>query len=597
MPVEPGILERSLDLLKHRGPDGYDVLLTGPIALGHYHFWTTPEENGERQPLTLTGLPFTIVLDGRLDNRTELASRLSISPSEEKLLSDAALILHSYARWGADCFQYFIGEYALVIYDERNAEFVCARDALGDRTLFYSLSGSLVVVASEAQAVAAADGSSGRFNESAAAHYFAQRMPRDGQTLFANVYELLPAHAMQVNVSGKRLWRYWQADLTQKIRGRSDAEYAEEFRTLLEESVRCRLRSIAQPGVLMSGGLDSTSVACLAADMLAPKPLTTISYVFDELQECDERKYIQTVVSQWNVRSLQIPCDDAWPLKNWSQWPHNPNYPEGNPYRLLKERAYARAHDEGLRVLLTGGFGDHLYSAGVDWLADLLAEGRLVEAFRELSLYVRYAGPRWTWRMGSLQRVVRRWLDAVPAGQHIKRKHVAPAWMTSFCDQQVSANPETDLGPRNNLLGFTAALSSSAEVFHTNRHGIELRHPYRDRRLVEYVLSLPTYQLYYHNSNKRVLRAAMKDILPEMIRTRLWPTSLETLFQRGLACEKDHITAALAAPSDVLRRFVRADWLSQHWDEADPTKMTDADSVVIWLCVSFLKWTNFSFGT
>ncbi len=595
-PVKPGVLERVMETLKHRGPDGSDVFLASGIALGHFHFWTTPEESGERQPLGLPGLPFKIVLDGRLDNRAELISRLSISPAEGKQLSDAALILRAYDRWGGSCFEYFVGEYALVIYDERNAELTCARDALGDRTLCYSFNGSRMVIASEAQAVAAVDGSGGALNEYAAAHYFAQKAAPDGQTLFANVHELLPAHAMQVKASGQRIWRYWQADLSRKIRGLSDEEYAEGFRALLEESVRCRLRSTSQPGVLMSGGLDSTSVASLAAGMLAPSPLTTISYVFDELQECDERNYIEAVKSRWNIRSIQIPCDDAWPLKNWPAWPHNPNYPEGNPYRLLRERAYARAKDEGLRVLLTGGFGDHLYSAGVDWLADLLAEGRIAEAGREMSLYLRYAGLRWTWRAGFLQRVARRWLDAIPGGDRIKRKRVPKAWLTSFSDQQVSANPAVDFGPQNNLLGLTTALSSSGEAFHTNRHALELRHPYRDRRLVEYVLSLPAHQLYFHNLNKRVLRSAMKDTLPEMIRTRLWPTSLETLFLRGMTLEKERIEAIFRTSSEALHRFIRADWLSQHSDKFNETKSNDADVAVVWLCASFLKWKNCSPG-
>lgn len=584
-----------MERMEHRGPDGSDVFLSDCVALGHFHFWTTPEENGERQPLSLSGLPFRIVLDGRLDNRAELISRLSISPAEGKLLSDAALILHAFARWGGSCFEYFIGEYALIIYDERNAELTCARDSLGDRTLFYSFNGSRVVVASEAQAVAAVDGSDGTLNENAAAHYFAQKATQDGQTLFANVYELLPARAMQVNPAGSRTWRYWQADLSRKIRGRSDAEYADEFRALLEESVRCRLRASVQPGVLMSGGLDSTSVACLAARMMAPTPLTTISYVFDELQECDERRYIAAVESQWNIRSIQIPCDDAWPLKNWSDWPHNPNYPEGNPYRLLRERAYARARDEGLCVLLTGGFGDHLYGAGVDWFADLISEGRVPEAARELGLYLRYAGLRWTWRASFLQRAARRWLDALGGGK-IKRRRTPKDWLTSFSDQQVFSNPAPDLGPYNNLLGLTTALSSSGEVFHTSRHAIEFRHPYRDRRLVEYVLSLPAHQLYYHSMNKRILRSAMKDILPELIRTRLWPTSLETLFLRGTTREKARLEGIFRSQGEALHRFIRADWLSQHWDKFNDTKSADVDAAVVWLCASFLKWKNYSPG-
>ena len=206
---------------------------------------------------------------------------------------------------------------------------------LGDRTLFYAFHRSSLLVASEPWAVVGAGKIPGEFNESAIAHFFALRATEDGQTLFKEVYELLPAHVMIVNATGSKTRRYWQPDPNKRFLGKSDGEYAEQFRTLLEDSIRSRLRSVTPVGVLMSGGLDSTSIACLAARILAPQPVTTISYVFDELSDCDERQYIGAVVKQWGIHSIQIPCDDAWPLKDWKNWPHNSNKPEGNPYGLL----------------------------------------------------------------------------------------------------------------------------------------------------------------------------------------------------------------------------------------------------------------------
>ena len=107
--------------LRHRGPDGSDVFLGDRIVLGHEHFWTTPEEVNERQPLQFQGLPFRIVLDGRLDNRPDLLAQLGMTSSEEARLSDAALMLHAYARWGVECLEHFIGEFAFALFDERCA--------------------------------------------------------------------------------------------------------------------------------------------------------------------------------------------------------------------------------------------------------------------------------------------------------------------------------------------------------------------------------------------------------------------------------------------------------------------------------------------
>jgi asparagine synthase (glutamine-hydrolysing) len=592
-PVEPGVLERVMDRLKHRGPDGRDVCLTEQAAMGHWHFWTTPEEVGERQPLKLSGLPFTIVLDGRLDNRLELISGLNINPAEVNHLSDAALILHAYERWGEHCFEHLIGEFALAILDQRSGELMCGRDALGDRTLFYSFKGTRLVVASEPWAVAGADGSGNVLNESAVAHYFALEATEDGQTLFNNIFEILPAHAMLVNGSCQRTWRYWQPDPSRRVRGRSDEEYAEEFRALLEQSVRCRMRSTTPVGVLMSGGLDSTSVTCLATRILRPQPLTTLSYVFDELTECDERQYINSVKKKWDIHSIQIPCDDAWPLKDWQHWPANPNRPEGNPYRLPRERAYQRAQTEGLRVLLTGGFGDHLYSAGNDWLADYITEGQLLKAGKELSLYIRYAGLRWLRQAGYLQRLARRLLDKLPGGKQLHHRPIMPAWLTNYSTGYLSGDRKAHdpmLARYGELLELRAALSCSAEVFYASRHALESRHPYRDRRLVEYILALPAYQLYYRGWTKYILRTAMRDILPDSIRARIQPTSMMSLFNRGVEREGNVLQKCFQDPDAAWRRFVKPDWLLKRWNNVAKPDQDGPTLLVPWLCISYETW-------
>ncbi len=592
--VDPDVLERVMERLIHRGPDGHDAILVEHALMGHWHFWTTPEEVGEKQPLELTGLPFKIVLDGRLDNRPELLSELSINPPEGQFLSDAALILRAYVCWGEQCFTHLIGEFALAILDQQQSKLVCARDSLGDRTLFYSVKGTRLVVASEPFAVASADGSTPELNESAVAQYFAMQISEDGQTLFKGVYELLPAYGMAFNASGQRTWCYWQPAPSFRLRGRSDEEYAEQFRILLEQSVRCRLRSITPVGVLMSGGLDSTSVACLTARILKPQPLTTVSYVFNELTDCDERRYIEAVKEQWDIHSIQIACDDAWPLRDWQNWPRNPNQPEGNPYRLLKERAYQRAHEEGLRVLLTGGFGDHLYDAEIDFLADLIMDARYLEAGRELILHIRYAGLRWTWQAGYLQRFARRVLDLIPGGKHLHRRpHLPPVWLTSFAKRRLS-KPGKDFDSaaewNGNLLGLSAANSSAGEIYNASRHMLELRHPYRDRRLVEYILTLPAYQLYSHGLFKYVLRVGMRGILPEPIRTRVQPTSLLSFYYRGIEREKTVFLSCIRDVEAAWQEYIRTDWLDKHWNTLIMPGQHGSGTNLPWLFVSFLAW-------
>jgi asparagine synthase (glutamine-hydrolysing) len=596
--VETGVLERVMSRLAHRGPDGRDEFFKASLAMGHWHFWTTPEEVNERQPLTVAGLPFWIVFDGRLDDRPHLLTLLGLTSSDDVLLSDAALVLYAYARWGVDCLPRFLGEFAFILFDESRNELFCARDPLGDRTLFYSLTDTRFVAASEAWAAAGAMDRV-ELNETAAAHFFALRAPEDGQTFFRNIHELLPAHGMIVHAGGMRQWRYWAPDPSLRARGRSDEELAGEFRSLLEQSVRSRLRATTPVGILMSGGLDSGSLACLASQMLAPEPLTTISYVFDELKDCDEREYIQTIIDRYGVRSIQIPCDDAWSWKDWETWPRPPNQPEANPYRLLKERAYRRAHEEGLRVLMPGAFGDNLYCGEEDWLADLFVDGRLREAGQEFYRHIRHAGWRKTLKSDYLRQAGRRMLNSIPG---IKRRHrrSIPAWLTPHSLALLSDDHawfESAFELRGNLLGNNVAQDSAYEIFNASRHELELRHPYRDRRLVEFMLTLPAYQLYNRGYYKYILRRAMRDCLPQPILARLQSTPLFSLISRGREREGSLLQASITAPDAAWRKYVRPDWLIER-SQIELTQETDGPEAIIpWLCVSFSAWFQASFSS
>ena len=592
-PLEPGLLERVMGRLSHRGPDGQDSFVSGPLAMGHWHFWTTPEEVGEKQPVELAALPFKLVLDGRLDNRSELFEKLDIGSDEGIHISDAVLVLQAYVAWGEKCLEHFIGEFALVLWDGINQQLLFARDALGERTLFYSWRGSRLVVASEPWSVVAASDQSPELNENILPYYFSWRSPENGQTFFKNVVEVLPAHGLLVTVSRTRVWRYWEPDLTQKLRGHTDQECADNFRVLLEESVRCRMRSPTSVGVQLSGGLDSGSVACLAARIQAPKPLTTISYVFDELTECDERAYIETIKEKWGIRSIQIISDDFWPFKNFQNWLPSPNQPHGMPLFLLVEQVYERAEKEGLRVLLTGSTGDHLFSPSVNWFTDLLLEGRFRDAIHELFSQIFENGWRRTLAAGFLQRMVRNLLNTMPCGRYLHRSWIMPVWLTPLACESLRKkenHPISISEEYSGLLGLKIARDYTHAASFASHYNIEPRHPYRDRRLVEFVLNLPAHQLYKHGVYKYILRNAMRGILPERIRTRSGKTSANQLFRRGGERERTMLQASIQNLEADWFKFISSKQLIIYWNEISKSNNFNHEHMVLWLCVAIEAW-------
>ncbi len=590
-PADPRVAQRMLATLDHRGSDGADLTTLSHVVLGHQHFWTTPEEVGERQPLSGKEGSLTLVFDGRLDNRADLLQALNC---QDPTLSDARLILYAYERWGTDCVKHLLGPFAFALYDHTQRAAFCARDALGDRTLYYYLDARVVVVASEEQAILQYPTVTTRVNESRLASYFALEHPTDGSTFFTDVTELLPAHILRVGEDDHRTWRYWDVDARRRVRYQTDEEYGEHFHALLDESVACRLRTSAPAAVMMSGGLDSTSVAALASLHLRQHfpavQLCTISYVFDELTSCDERWFMEAMTTRYHTEAIQFPGDDGWPLCDVDTWPLNPNTPEDNLYRRLLERVYRIAHERGTRTILTGGFGDDLYAAGARyWLADLLKEGRVHQAVRESV---------WELRRYGFHRLARR--NLLPLlGWHWLRKlrpRTRPTWLTTEAQALL---PESDSWPvsaataarpeqHQTILGLRGGYDIAAETVHTSRAGVELRLPYRDRRLVEFMLAIPAHQLYRHGLYKHVLRMGMRGVLPERIRRRRHPTSLTPLFVRGIVeRERDTVRRLIANPACEWPRYVRSDWLQRVPPGARASEM---EELILWLCVCFERW-------
>jgi asparagine synthase (glutamine-hydrolysing) len=586
------VFNKIMEHLAHRGPDGSNTFASEKIAIGHWHFWTTPEETGEKQPLSTNNCQ--IVFDGRIDNRGELCRKLNISASDESSISDANLTLLSYEHWKNNCVKQFIGEFAFVIYDKQQDKIFSARDPLGERTLFYAFNSAQLLIASEPWAISAALTEKPDINECAVTHYFALSYPENGQTLFQGIYELLPAHSMILNDGNLQLYQYWSPDPRKKIRYKTDEEYAAQFRLLLEESVRCRMRCAVPFGILMSGGLDSTSIACLTARASAPQQVTTISYVFDELSECDERKYINDVTAKWNTHSIHIPCDDVWTYKDWQDWKFSLNYPIGNPYRLILQRVYERTNREGIRVLLTGLFGDHLYAAGTDWIADLILDGHLLEAIKELKAQANNKGWKKVFQTQHIRRILRRALDLLMPGK-IRLPHSTrpPEWIRQYQIRFLRFNRkrQNPVFERNGqMLQLTTSAASAYECFLSNHYAIEIRNPYRDIRLIEFALAIPAHQLYFRGHYKHILRTAMKGILPESIRTRVKPTTFISLFMRGIERESEFIRAFFENKKSDWMKYISAEWMNDV--QEDSQRNSRIKAYIAFMCISYQTWSN-----
>lgn len=585
-PVDRAAAEPVLAALAHRGPDGSRSVVLPSAFVGHQHFRTTREEAGESQPLSDAAAGLHLVFDGRIDNRDELLAALGdggIAPS------DAALVLRAYARWGDACFARILGPFAAVIVDERQGRVVAARDPLGSRTLFHHVTPRLALFASEESALLRHPAVPGDVDETTLAHYFAVSTPGDGSTFFTAVKEVQPGHLLVVERDGVRSHRYYVPDLARRVRYRDDRDYVERFRELLAASVRARLRTVGPCGVMLSGGMDSPSIAALAASR---GPLKSFSWIFDDPAACDERRFIGPIVRKLGLDATYVPGDDLWPLRDAESWPVDPSAPYSNPYRLLKREIYRAAAGQGVRTLLNGAYSDSYYSGAEDWLTDLVREGRLEEARSDLALLAERRG----WRPLA-DPAIRRF------GSHLlpRRLHPAPRrrpWLTEHAARLVSGRNAPDpLAARARRPSQYASLFSPfqalspREAFHANGCGVEIRDPYRDLRLVEFALAIPAHLLQRVGRSKRILRDAMAGLLPDEVVTRTVETPLGPLYRKGLLeREAETVRSLLESRDAPWRRFVSSEWLAETFPGRISTAPDGPDLLVPWLCATFVLW-------
>jgi asparagine synthase (glutamine-hydrolysing) len=458
---------------------------------------------------------------------------------------------------------------------------------MGDRTLFYYSTPELLLLGSEEGAVLQHPQVSSELNRGRLARFFGLRPPRGESSFFRDVRELQPGCLLEVGEDATRIERFWSPEEVRTVRFRRNEEYAEAFQEHLDQAVRARLRSAEPVAVMMSGGLDSTSLAALVQRADPARPTLTVSWVFDEAVECDEQRFIEPVVERLGLTSLRFVGDDYWPLFDQGSFAANRNTPEENPYRGLKQEAYRRAAEAGCRVILNGGSADVLYTGSRAWLKDLLRERRVVEAARGLGREARRRGLRAAGR--SLLALAGR------RGAGIVGRCPSPpnSWLTETSRRLLAENGKEG-GDADRALRWyrqhavRQARGLTVEIFHASREGVELRHPYRDRRLVEFMLGIPAHQLYLGGRHKPIARRAMQKLLPKEILERRSPTLLssflQTALRRSAAATVDRI---LFADGASWQEYVRPEFIR---GLLESTEWRPTDDVVLWNCLSYELW-------
>jgi asparagine synthase (glutamine-hydrolysing) len=573
-PIDRTLFGSLVNFLSFRGPDFQECWIDGSVGLGHAMLRTTHESRDEHQPASLDER-FWITADARLDARAELLEELKSRGRETQPGSpDSELILRAYAAWGTACVDHLRGDFSFGIWDAQNKHLFCARDHFGIKPLYFANIGPLVIFSNTLDCIRKHPAVSTRLNDLAISDFLLFDMIREpGVTSFADIQRLLPAHALVCNEDSVSVRRYWVLPVSASIHHERPSECVEQFRELLDRAVADRLRASCV-GVLMSGGLDSPTVAASARRILggngADAGLSAYTEVFESLIPHEERHYASLVAEALKI-PIEFQVSDRTGLRKYLDG-RNHHWPE--PSHLpCSDGGIAQMRQVAVRnrVALTGFGGDPALSCllSVHFLRRLKKKqfGRaLAEAMRYLAaegrfsrLYVRTRWERW-FASKSQVPYYPAWFNP----DLEKRLHLQERWETLTR----AAAPNGAVRP----VAYEAMVDPTwPALFEGYDPGVtavplEVRHPFFDLRLVSFFLALPALPWC---SDKELLREAGRGILPDAVRLRRKsPLMADPLLALLRQRESAWVDSFEADPD--LGRYVERRSISKVFGENDP---------------------------
>ena len=544
-PADGRLLDRMLSAIAHRGRDGMGRWIGGSVAIGHAMLHTTLESTREPQPLCDDALCLTF--DGRVDNREELAAAFKRAGIELKGDGDAELVLRAYQLWGDESPRRILGDFAYALWDGHSRRLLCARDPIGMRPLYYHIGPDFFLCGSELHQLLQDPRVRRAPNESMVAEYLLGAFSTREDTLFSGLMRLAGGDQLVVRPDGvtKRTWL--DLDPGKKISYRTDAEYAEHLRGLVEEAVRCRMRSVGGVAAELSGGIDSSAVVGLARKLMRENrvpamPFESFSLSFSDAA-ADESAYVNDVVRMWQIRSNSVaplvPTMPSW-MERVRQYRETPVPPNCEMLDPLKALVAAR----GFRVCLTGLGGDDWQCGSIYQYASLVRGLRLSDLPRRLRSDMRlnragrvvylndyYGLVRYLLKAGlrgvlpgPAMRLIRTargrgafpgWLNPEFArrtalAERLQNRRRLPRWgtLTQRHAYEQLKNPWVTF--------FMEAAERTSSWF-----GFDSRHPLHDLRVIEFTLATPDDQRRRGEYQKFVFRNAMRGLMPESVRGRL----------------------------------------------------------------------------
>ena len=396
---QKSIVENAVQAMDHAlsywEADDKGVWSEGSVFLGHRMLWNTPESKLEHLPQSISpdNQTLVITIDARLDNRETLAEQLEMTDLPLEKITDSDFILAAYRKWGESCPKYLLGDFVFVIWDAAKEQLFCARDHMGIKPFYYHLSDDLFVFSNDIRGVIAHPQISEKYNERSIAMFIAAfpGFHDKKDTFFKEIQKLPAATSLTISKENVSESVFWSVEDISEIHYDTYEAYVEKLRELLSDAVRVRLRTAYPAASHLSGGLDSSTVAVLAARELEKRdqPLYAFNWIETPTEQHDPTYY-----SEWgfaaqlakleNIEQKSIKLTPEFIADSYDKVDITQ---EDVTHFWSEYLVRDEAEKYNVRTFLSGWGGDDLISNnGYSYLPGLFRQGRFVKAIKVLSV-------------------------------------------------------------------------------------------------------------------------------------------------------------------------------------------------------------------
>ena len=567
--IDNSTIRRFTDSLKHRGPDGgdYKLLHENQLGLGHRRLSILDLTEAGKQPMQYQNR-YTITYNGEIYNFIELRDELKGLGVQFKTQTDTEVILASYDHWGFDCFNKFNGMWAMALYDEQSNNLLLCRDRFGVKPFYYMHQpGNRLAFASETVAFKSLDDFNLTYNQSRISSTIDNpvNIEGTGYTIWENIMEVLPGHFILINLQNPKVEQKRWFQIPQELKKINYQEAKEEFFNLVSDAIKLRLRSDVPVATALSGGLDSSTVYAMLyhlkkqninSERVDYNQIKGFVATFEGTQQ-DETEYARAVVEFCKGDAEFLKTDFNSIISNietstrlFNDITGTPISVLGDVYKSMRQHRYLVSLDGhgvdemlyGYRSLVGMAINQSIVALDTEFEADLSETfismfHQEMQAEERKKLNIKTQNFKSLLAINSplgkskykLKQIIKKVIDSKPSYYHTDKLLINQYLNLKEIRNEIGLSDKPVDLSFYNLAERELAIDFNYRNIPYNmrdfdraamQHGVEIRMPFMDYRLVNFVFSLPMQYKVGHGFTKRIMRDAMKDILPTKVSGR-----------------------------------------------------------------------------